>query len=153
MHRKQCLVISIKEPTLQQRGDFRPVHMQLIRMLQEQYPFLEYHPPSIKSSMWGWLGNYLGFTGLLQSVYRRSAGKYHRAEVLSAFHSCHEIAHQLGYAKENEANFVGYLAAASFTRYCFSLFCLPRLFFTRTVTCSNRILQLASSFKKIDYPQ
>ena len=27
------------------------------------------------------------------------------------FSTCHEIAHQLGYAKENEANFVGYLAA------------------------------------------
>jgi len=31
---------------------------------------------------------------------------------LQPFTICHEMAHQLGYAKENEANFVGYLAAA-----------------------------------------
>jgi hypothetical protein len=29
------------------------------------------------------------------------------------FTTCHEIGHQLGYAKENEANFAGYLSAKS----------------------------------------
>jgi len=29
------------------------------------------------------------------------------------FTTCHEIGHQLGYAKENEANFAGYLSARS----------------------------------------
>ena len=30
---------------------------------EKQYPFLNYHQPSIKSSLWGWLGNYVGFLG------------------------------------------------------------------------------------------
>jgi hypothetical protein len=33
--------------------------------------------------------------------------------VLEPFVSCHEVGHQIGYAKENEANFAGFLAAKS----------------------------------------
>ena len=29
----------------------------------KKYIFLEYHTPSVKTSLWGWLRNYLGFTG------------------------------------------------------------------------------------------
>ncbi len=32
---------------------------------------------------------------------------------IQPFTTCHEIGHQLGYAKENEANFAGYLSAKS----------------------------------------
>ncbi len=79
----------------------------------DQYPFLSYQHPSIKSSMWGWLGNYTGFTGYYNPFTAEAQINTTVPEFLQPFIACHEVAHQLGYAKENEANFVGYLAAAN----------------------------------------
>jgi len=39
------------------------------------YPFLKYRNSSIKSSLWGWLGNYLGFTGYYKPFYMVAPGK------------------------------------------------------------------------------
>jgi hypothetical protein len=77
------------------------------------YPFLSYHPASIKPSMWGWLGNYTGFTGYYNPFTGESQVNTNIPEFLKPFTTCHEVAHQLGYAKEMEANFVGYLAASN----------------------------------------
>jgi hypothetical protein len=78
-----------------------------------RYPFLYYHPSSIKVSMWGWLGNYLGFLGYYNPFTGEAQVNTSVPKFSQPYTTCHEIAHQLGYAKENEANFVGYLAAAA----------------------------------------
>lgn len=74
-------------------------------------PLLHYGPSSIKSSMWGWLGNYTGFTGYYNPFTGEAQVNTTVPRFLQPFIGCHEVAHQLGYARENEANFVGYLAA------------------------------------------
>lgn len=81
--------------------------------LQKSYPFLNYKPVSLKTSLWGWLGNYASFTGYYNPFTGEAQVNTTVPKFLQPFTSCHEIAHQLGYAKENEANFVGYLAAKS----------------------------------------
>jgi hypothetical protein len=81
--------------------------------LAKQYPFCIYQPSSVKSSVWGWLGNYLGFTGYYNPFTGEGQVNTTVPGFLQPYITCHEIAHQLGYAKENEANFVGYLAAVS----------------------------------------
>ena len=72
-----------------------------------------YATASIKSSLFGLVDNYLGFGG----YYNPFTGEAQVNTGVPAFSqpytTCHEMAHQLGYAKENEANFVGYLAAKS----------------------------------------
>ena len=78
---------------------------------ERTYPFLHYKPASIKPSMWSWLGNYMGFTGYYNPFTGEAQVNTLVPEFLQPFTSCHEVAHQLGYAKEMEANFVGYLAA------------------------------------------
>lgn len=83
------------------------------KMLNKQFHFLDYHPPSIKSSIWGWLGNYVGFLGYYNPFTGEGQVNTTIPKFLQSFTTCHEIAHQLGYAKENEANFVGYLAAVA----------------------------------------
>ncbi len=75
--------------------------------------FKPYKPSSVKNSMWGWLGNYLGFTGYYNPFTGEAQVNTTVPSFLHPFITCHEIAHQQGYAKEDEANFVGYLAAAS----------------------------------------
>jgi hypothetical protein len=77
------------------------------------YPFLQYQNTSLKPSLWGWLGNYVGFTGYYNPFTGEAQVNTTVPKFLQPFTTCHEVAHQLGYAKENEANFVGYLAAVA----------------------------------------
>jgi Protein of unknown function (DUF3810) len=77
------------------------------------YPFLQYQPRSVKSSLFGVLGNYMGYTGYYNPFTAEAQINNSVPGFLHYFVSCHEIAHQLGYARENEANFVGFLAARS----------------------------------------
>jgi len=83
------------------------------QQLSQQFTFIDYHPASVKISLWGWLGNYVGFLGYYNPFTGEGQVNTTIPKFLHPYTSCHEIAHQLGYAKENEANFVGYLAAAA----------------------------------------
>lgn len=78
-----------------------------------RYPFLTYNPVSVKASLFGTIGNYIGFTGYYNPFTGEAQLNNTVPIFLQPFTTCHEIAHQLGYAKENEANFVGYLAASN----------------------------------------
>ena len=80
-----------------------------------RYPFLANKLSSIKPSLWGWLGNYLGFTGYYNPFSGEAQVNTTVPQFLQPFIFCHETAHQIGYAKEDEANFVGYLAAIAST--------------------------------------
>lgn len=79
---------------------------------EKSYPFLKYQPASLKPSIWSWVGNYMGFTGYYDPFTGEAQVNTLVPKFLQPFTSCHEVAHQLGYAKEMEANFVGYLAAS-----------------------------------------
>lgn len=78
---------------------------------QEKYPFLQYKNNSVKPSMYGLAGDYLGFTGYYNPFTGEAQINTTVPPFLQPYIATHEMAHQLGYAKENEANFVGYLAA------------------------------------------
>lgn len=80
---------------------------------KKTYPFLQHQPLSLKPSMWGWLGNYMGFTGYYNPFTGEAQVNTLVPKFLQPFTTSHEVAHQLGYAREMEANFVGYLAATS----------------------------------------
>lgn len=80
---------------------------------EKAYPFLKYKPASLKPSVWSWVGNYLGFTGYYNPFTGEAQVNTLGPKFLQPFTSCHEVAHQLGYAKEMEANFVAYLAGTA----------------------------------------
>ena len=79
----------------------------------KKYPFIPTQNLSLKSSLWGWLGNYTGFLGYYNPLTAEAQVNTTVPSFIQPFVCCHEVAHQLGYAKENEANFVGYLAATA----------------------------------------
>jgi len=81
--------------------------------VEKVYPFLKYKPVSLKSSVWSWFGNYIGFTGYYNPFTGEAQVNTLVPKFIQPFTSCHEVAHQLGYAKEMEANFVGYLSATA----------------------------------------
>jgi hypothetical protein len=82
--------------------------------LGKQYSFLKYNPRSIKPSIYSYLGNYLGFQGYYNPFSGEGQVNTTIPRFLEPFVTTHEIAHQLGYAKENEANFVGFLACRAY---------------------------------------
>lgn len=79
--------------------------------LSKEYPNLSYGTSSLKRSIYSLPLTYMGFSGYLNPFTNEAqidglipAYKYPTT-------TSHEIAHQLGYAAENEANFIGALAA------------------------------------------
>lgn len=74
---------------------------------------LRYRVPSVKPSLYSYLGNYLGFTGYYNPFTGEAQVNTTVPLFVQPFTTCHEIGHQLGYAKESEANFAGYLSASA----------------------------------------
>lgn len=74
---------------------------------------ISYAHSSVKPSLYSYLGNYLGFSGYYNPFSGEAQVNTTMPVFVQPFTTCHEIGHQLGYAKENEANFAGYLAAKS----------------------------------------
>jgi uncharacterized protein DUF3810 len=70
-----------------------------------------YNFRSVKPSLYSYLGNYLGYTGYYNPFSGEAQVNTTVPLFVQPFTTCHEIGHQLGYAKENEANFAGYLSA------------------------------------------
>jgi hypothetical protein len=81
--------------------------------VEKVYPFLQYKNPSLKSSLYGWWGNYLGFTGYYNPFTGEAQVNTTVPKFLQPYIAAHEMAHQIGYAKENAASFVGYLASSN----------------------------------------
>jgi hypothetical protein len=74
---------------------------------------LYYPDPSVKFSFYGYLANYMGFSGYYNPFSGESQVNTTVPRFVQPFTTCHEIGHQLGYAKEEEANFCGFLATKS----------------------------------------
>ena len=79
----------------------------------QQYPFLSYSAPSIKPSLYTPVGHWFGFTGYYNPFTAEAQLKTDIPVFLKPFVVTHEIAHQVGYAKENEASFVAWLTCKS----------------------------------------
>lgn len=104
--------------------------------LKTIFPHLEYHPRSIKKSLFSYPLTYMGFSGYLNPFTNEA----HVDGLIPLYKfpttSAHEIAHQLGYAAENEANFIGFLASIKnddtyfkYAGYTFGLrFCLNEIY-------------------------
>lgn len=82
---------------------------------QKMFPFLKYKNISVKSSLYGMLGNYLGYTGYYNPFTGEAQVNTTVPLFLQPDIAVHEMGHQLGYAKEDEASFAGYLAARNST--------------------------------------
>ena len=104
--------------------------------LSETYPHLKYKPKSIKTSIYSLPLTYMGFSGYLNPFTNEAQVDGLIPTYKFPTTACHEVAHQLGYAAENEANFIGSLAAIhnediyfQYSGYTFALrYCLAELF-------------------------
>lgn len=104
--------------------------------LREAFPNLIYHPESVKKSLYSYPLTYMGFSGYLNPFTNEAQVD----GLIPAFKfpttTVHEVAHQLGYAAENEANFLAFMAASNhqdpYIKYCgyaFGLrFCINEIY-------------------------
>ena len=79
--------------------------------VENQYLFLNVKMFAVKTSLFSPVGNYLGYTGYYNPFTGEAQIRNDIPTILLPFISCHEVAHQLGYASEDEANFVAFLVA------------------------------------------
>ncbi len=80
------------------------------KKVQQNFKFLTYRRPSIKSSLFSGVGHYFGFSGYFNPFSGEAQINSSEPVFVKPFVLNHEIAHQLGYGKENEASFVSFLA-------------------------------------------
>lgn len=73
------------------------------------YPFLQYRRPVIKKAVFANWGDYFGYTAFYQPLTGEAIVRGDLPILTQPFTMSHEIAHQLGYASETEANFIAYV--------------------------------------------
>lgn len=80
-------------------------------VLSKNFPAFKLHANSLKSSIYSKTLSYMGYSGYLNPFTNEAQVNRLAMEYQTPVTATHEMAHQLGYAAENEANFIGYLAA------------------------------------------
>ena len=79
--------------------------------LAKKHPDFTYETKSVKKSLISLPLTYMGFSGYLNPFTNEAQVNDMVPMYSFPATSCHEMAHQLGYASESEANFIGYLSA------------------------------------------
>ncbi|MES2544036.1 MAG: DUF3810 domain-containing protein [Bacteroidota bacterium] len=79
--------------------------------LSKQHSFISYKNPSIKKSLLSTPLSYMGFSGYLNPFTNEAQVNNLGPMFGFPMTTNHEMAHQLGYASESEANFIGFLAS------------------------------------------
>ncbi|WP_338408135.1 DUF3810 domain-containing protein [uncultured Flavobacterium sp.] len=102
------------------------------KTLSNQHPFFQYTNLSIKKSLFSLPLTYMGFGGYLNPFTNEAQVNYLMPMYNSPTTSCHEMAHQMGFASESECNFIGFMASVKndnlyfqYSGYSFALrYCL-----------------------------
>jgi len=103
--------------------------------LAKELPYFKYEHESIKSSLISVPLSYMGFGGYLNPFTNEAQVNSELPKYNLPTTACHEMAHQLGYASESEANFIGFMASVKsddryfkYSGYSFALkYCLRNI--------------------------
>lgn len=94
-------------PQLREKAKLAYDHMRL------QNAFFSYSVPSVKPVLNSWIVTKIGIEGYYSPLSGEANVNMRLPRTSLPFVTCHEIAHQLGVAREDEANLVGYLVASN----------------------------------------
>jgi len=75
--------------------------------------FFDYHIPSFKPAINSWIITKIGIEGYYNPLSGEANINTMLPSVALPFVTCHEIAHQLGIGREDEANLIGYLVSSN----------------------------------------
>ena len=104
--------------------------------IEDDFPELVYDMPSLKRSVYSIPLTYMGFNGYLNPLTNEGQVNTRIVPYKIPTTASHEIGHQLGFAKENEANFLACLTTMNhpdpyfnYSGYTFALsYCLSELY-------------------------
>jgi hypothetical protein len=116
--------------------------------LAKEYSAFYYTDLSAKKSLFSFPLTYMGFGGYLNPFTNEAQVNYLMPMYHSPTTSCHEMAHQMGYASESECNFIGFMASVKnenlyfkYSGYSFALrYCLAS-WKVRNESIYNQLLQ------------
>lgn len=105
-----------KNDTLKVENPYSQKEMYLMAVvgyenLSKDFPQLRYQYRSVKSSLMSLLQTYNRTSGYLNPLTGEAQVNDRIPKTGYPTTTCHEMAHQIGFAAENEANFIGFLAA------------------------------------------
>jgi hypothetical protein len=75
----------------------------------QKWSFLKYGHSSVKMSIFPSWGDYIGYTAFYQPLTGEAIVRGDLPKLTMPFTMSHEMAHQLGYASEDQANFIAYV--------------------------------------------
>lgn len=81
------------------------------KILSQHYAYFAYSNPSIKKSLLSLPLTYMGFSGYLNPFTNEAQVNDLMPMYNFPTTTCHEMAHQMGFASESECNFIGFLAS------------------------------------------
>ncbi|PZR20972.1 MAG: DUF3810 domain-containing protein [Flavobacterium psychrophilum] len=81
------------------------------RAMEHQFPYFKFEHESLKSSLISTPLSYMGFGGYLNPFTNEAQVNDKLPLYGLPATACHEMSHQIGYASESEANFIGYMAS------------------------------------------
>lgn len=102
---------SIKVENPYKQEEMYEIAVKSYQNLAYKYPQFQYDFPSIKNSLMSLLQSYNGTSGYFNPLTGEAQVNSRIPKTSYPTTTCHEMAHQLGFAAENEANFIGFLAA------------------------------------------
>lgn len=86
------------------------IAIKAVNQLEDSSSVFKAFHPDIKPSLLTPLLNYLGTSGYYNPFTSESQVNYQMPVFTRPFVACHELSHQMGFAPEDEANFVGFIA-------------------------------------------
>ena len=85
--------------------------LQEYKAIQTYYPFLHLENPVLKKAHFPTGGDSLGYMAFYQPITGEAIVRTDVPLLTLPYTSCHELAHQIGYASEAEANFIAFVVA------------------------------------------
>jgi hypothetical protein len=80
--------------------------------ISKAYPKLQLQNQSVKKALFPTLGDYIGFLAFYQPITAEAIVRSDLPILTQTYTIAHEMAHQLGYASETEANFIAFVVAS-----------------------------------------
>ncbi len=103
--------LSIDRAKTNDRNKLRDAALESYHLASTHYPFMQFSRSSLKPNLLGALQSYTGYAGYLFPFTGEAHANFYGPKFTLPFTVCHEMAHQLGFGSESEANLVGFLAA------------------------------------------
>jgi hypothetical protein len=83
--------------------------------VENRFPQLHVDKPVLKEAAFPCWGDYLGYLAFYQPITGEAIIRTDIPLLTLPYTSCHELAHQMGYASESEANFIAFVVATEST--------------------------------------